>query len=377
MAEHAFLSASSSDRWLHCPPSAQLCAREEDPGSPYAQEGTDAHELCRYELEKALGRETRDPRPDLSFYNEEMQEGADGYVAFVLEQLAAIRETCPDPAVLVEQKLDFSKWVPRGFGTGDCVILADDLLQVIDYKYGMGVLVSAAGSDGGGNSQLKLYALGALDTYGDLYSVRRIRLSIYQPRRQNIGSFDLTKEELLAWADNTLAPAAKLAFAGEGGFAAGDHCVFCRIRATCRKRAEYNQELAGYDFAPPPTLTEAEIAEILPRLDQLTGWAEDLKAYALQKAVQGTAFPGFKLVEGRSSRRFTSETEVAKIVTEAGYEAWDKKLQTISSLQKQMGRKTFNELLGGYLEKPRGKPVLVPAGDSRPPFSPAEADFKA
>ncbi|MBR3333133.1 MAG: DUF2800 domain-containing protein [Clostridia bacterium] len=376
MAKHAFLSASSSDRWLHCPPSAKLCAQEEDPGSPYAQEGSDAHALCQYELEKALGRESKDPRPDLTFYNEEMQEGSDGYVAFVMEQLAAIKETCPDPAVLVEQTLDFSKWVTHGFGTGDCVIVADDLLQIIDYKYGMGVLVSASGSDGTGNSQLKLYALGALDTFGDLYSIKRIRLSIYQPRRQNIDSFDLTKEELLSWAENTLAPVAKLAFAGDGDFTAGDHCVFCRIRSTCRKRSEYNRELAKYDFAPPPTLTEAEIAEILPRLDQLTSWAEDMKAYALQEAVKGIAFPGFKLVEGRSNRRFTDETAVAKIVTEAGYEAWDRKLQTITNLQKQMGRKIFNELLSSYIEKPRGKPVLVPATDNRPAFNPAEADFK-
>lgn len=376
MPKHAFLSASSSDRWLHCPPSAKLCAQEEDTGSPYALEGSDAHELCQYELEKQLGRNPKDPRPDLTFYNEEMQECADGYVAFVMEQLAAIKETCPDPAVLVEQTLDFNRWVNHGFGTGDCVIIADDLLQIIDYKYGMGVLVSATGTDGTGNSQLKLYALGALDTFGDLYDIKRIRLSIYQPRRQNIDSYDITKEDLLLWADNTLAPIAKLAFDGEGDFAAGDHCVFCKIKATCRKRAEYNQSLARYDFAPPPTLSPEEIAEILPQLDQLTGWADDLKSWALQEAIKGTAFPGFKLVEGRSNRRFTDESAVAKIVTDAGYEAYDRKLQTITSLTKQMGRKTFNELLGSYIEKPQGKPVLVPTSDSRQPFNPAQADFR-
>ena len=376
MPKHAFLSASASDRWLHCPPSAKLCAQEEDTGSPYALEGSDAHELCQYELEKQLGRNPKDPRPDLTYYNEEMQEGADGYVAFVMEQLAAIKETCPDPAVLVEQTLDFSRWVNHGFGTGDCVIIADDMLQIIDYKYGMGVLVSAAGTDGTGNSQLKLYALGAIDTFGDLYDIKRVRLSIYQPRRQNIDSYDMTVDDLLRWADNTLAPIAKLAFDGEGDFAAGDHCVFCKIKATCRKRAEYNQSLARYDFAPPPTLSPEEIAEILPQLDQLTSWADDVKAWALHKAINGTAFPGIKLVEGRSNRRFTDEDAVAKIVTEAGYDAWDRKLQTITSLTKQMGRKTFNELLSGYIEKPQGKPVLVPASDSRPAFSPAQADFR-
>lgn len=376
MPKHAFLSASASDRWLHCPPSAKLCAQEEDTGSPYALEGSDAHELCQYELEKQLGRDAKDPRPNLTYYNEEMQEGADGYVAFVMEQLASNKETCPDPAVLVEQTLDFSRWVNHGFGTGDCVIIADDLLQIIDYKYGLGVLVSASGTDGTGNSQLKLYALGAIDTFGDLYDIKRVRLSIYQPRRQNIDSYDMTVEDLLRWADNTLAPIAKLAFDGEGDFAAGDHCVFCKIRATCRKRAEYNQSLARYDFAPPPTLSPEEIAEILPQLDQLTSWADDLKSWALQEAVKGTTFPGFKLVEGRSNRRFTDENIVAKIVTDAGYDAWERKLQTITSLTKQMGRKTFNELLGSYIEKPQGKPVLVPTSDSRPTFNQAATDFK-
>lgn len=376
MPKHAFLSASASDRWLHCPPSAKLCAQEEDTGSPYALEGSDAHELCQYELEKHLGRDAKDPRPNLTYYNEEMQEGADGYVAFVMEQLAAIKETCSDPAVLVEQALDFSRWVNHGFGTGDCVIIADDLLQIIDYKYGLGVLVSASGTDGTGNSQLKLYALGAIDTFGDLYDIKRVRLSIYQPRRQNIDSYDMTVEDLLRWADNTLAPIAKLAFDGEGDFAAGDHCVFCKIRATCRKRAEYNQSLARYDFAPPPTLSPEEIAEILPQLDQLTSWADDLKSWALQEAVKGTTFPGYKLVEGRSNRRFTDENTVAKIITDAGYDAWERKLQTITSLTKQMGRKTFNELLGSYIEKPQGKPVLVPATDSRSPLNKAATDFK-
>ena len=376
MPKHAFLSASSSDRWLHCPPSAHLCAQEEDLGSPFAQEGTDAHALCQYELEKQLGRESKDPKEDLTFYNEEMQEAADGYVAFVMEQLADIRKNCPDPAVFVEQTLDFSKWVTHGFGTGDCVIVADDLLQIIDFKYGVGVLVSAAGSDGNGNSQLKCYALGALDSFGDLYNIRRIRLSIYQPRRQNIDSYDLSVEELLRWADNTLAPIAKLAFAGDGEFSAGDHCVFCKVRATCRKRAEYNMEITKYDFAPPPTLTAEEIAEILPKLDQITSWAEDLKDHALKEALKGTEYPGWKLVEGRSSRKITDEAAAAEIIAEAGFEPWEKRLQTITALTKQMGRKTFNDLLSGLIEKPRGKPTLVPESDQRPAYNTAEQDFR-
>lgn len=179
MPKHAYLSASASERWLKCPPSAKLCAQEEDRGSPYAQQGTDAHELCQYLLEKALHRPCRDPTEDLTWYNAEMQEAAEGYRDFVMEQIEEAKKLCNDPLICVEQTLDFSKWVEHGFGTGDCVIVADDLLHIIDFKFGLGVLVTASGEDGTGNSQLKCYALGALDTFGDLYDIQRIRLSIY------------------------------------------------------------------------------------------------------------------------------------------------------------------------------------------------------
>lgn len=262
MAKHAYLSASASERWLKCPPSAKLCAQVEDKGSPYAQQGTDAHELCQYLLETALGREATDPVENLTWYNAEMREAAEGYRNFVMEQVEAARQLCKDPLVCVEQTLDFSKWVEHGFGTGDCVIVADDLLHIIDFKFGLGVLVEATD-----NSQLKCYALGAFDTFGALYDIRRIRLSIYQPRRENVDTFELAKDELIRWADEILAPTAKLAYEGGGEFHAGDHCRFCKVKATCRKRAEYGMELAGYEFAEAPTLSEAEIAEILPRID--------------------------------------------------------------------------------------------------------------
>ena len=206
MAKHAYLAASASERWLHCPPSAKLCAQEEDQGSPYAQQGTDAHELCQHLLEKALGRQTRDPTEDLTYYDTEMQEAAEGYASFVMEQVAEAKTLCADPLICVEQTVDFSKWVPHGFGTADALIVADDLLYITDFKYGVGCLVSADGEDGTGNSQLKCYALGALDTFGDLYSINRIRLSIYQPRRENVDTFELTKADLLKWADDAAPP---------------------------------------------------------------------------------------------------------------------------------------------------------------------------
>lgn len=372
---HAYLSASASQRWLACPPSAKLCAQEEEVSSEYAMQGTCAHELGQYLVEKALGRNVQDPTQDLTYYDGEMQEAAEGYAQFVMEQVAAAKALCPDPLVCVEQTLDFSKWVEHGFGTGDCVIVADDLLQIIDLKYGMGVLVSAAGEDGDGNTQLKCYALGALDTFGDLYDIKRVRLTIFQPRRDNVESYDLTVEELLDWANTVLAPTAKLAYEGKGEFRAGEHCQFCKIKASCRKRAETNLELAKFEFRPPAKLSPEEIAEILPKVEQLADWAEDIKTYALQKALGGTHFPGFKLVEGRSARKFTDEKKVAEIVTSAGYDPYEKKLLGITTMTKQLGKKKFEELLSGFVTKPRGKPVLVPESDKRSIYSDAKKDF--
>ena len=375
MAKHAFLAASASERWLHCPPSAKLCAQEDDQGSEYARQGSDAHALCEHLLLKALGRETRDPTEDLTYYDAEMQEAAEAYAAFVMEQVAEAKTVCHDPLICVEQTVDFSKWVQHGFDTADALIVADDTLYITDMKYGVGCLVSADGEDGTGNSQLKCYALGAIDTFGDLYDINRIRLSIFQPRRDNVDTFELTKADLLQWADEVLAPIAKLAYEGQGEFEAGNHCQFCRVKATCRKRAEYAMELAKYEFADAPTLDENEIAEILPQIDTLVSWAEDIKSYALNQALSGVRYPGFKLVAGRSNRKYADEAAVARVVSEAGYDPYDKKLVGITEMTKRLGKKRFEELLNGLLIKPEGKPVLVPVTDTRPELNNAKNDF--
>ncbi len=375
MAKHAFLAASASERWIRCPPSAKLCAQEEDRTSLYAQQGTDAHELAAYLAEKALGRNSRDPTEDLTWYDAEMQEAAECYASFVMEQVAEAKKLCADPLVCIEQTLDFSKWVEHGFGTGDCVIVADDLLHIVDLKYGVGILVSASAEDGTGNSQLKCYALGALDTFGDLYDIHRIKLSIFQPRRENVDTFEMTKEDLLKWADEVLAPIAKLAYEGLGDFAAGDHCQFCKIKASCRARAEYSIELAKYEFAEAPTLDADEIAAILPQIDSLVSWAEDIKEFALQQTLSGIRYPGFKLVEGRSNRKYTDEVAVAQVVSRAGYDPYEKKLLGITAMTKQLGKKKFDELLGGLIAKPQGKPVLAPNTDKRPEYNTAQSDF--
>ena len=375
MPKHAFLSASSSHRWLACPPSALLCAKEADQSSAYAKQGSDAHELCEYLLLKALGHAPPDPTENLDYYDAEMLSCAEGYRDFVMEQVEEAKKLSADPLICVEQRLDYSRWVENGFGTGDCVIVADDLLHVIDYKYGLGVLVSASGDDGTGNSQLKCYALGALDTFGDLYDIRRIKLSIYQPRRENVDTFEMTVEDLLRWADNVLSPTAKLAFTGDGEFCAGDHCVFCKVKATCRARADYSMELAKYEFEKPAMLDDEEIAAILPMIDSLVSWATDIKEFALQQALSGTVYAGYKVVEGRSNRKYSDETAVAKIVQDAGYDPFEKKLLGVTAMQRQLGKKKFQELLGGFLYKPPGKPVLVPTSDSRPEMNTAANDF--
>ena len=371
MGKHALLSASSSHRWLNCPPSARLCEKYEDTGSEYAQEGTDAHSLCEYKLKQALGMTAADPTENLSFYNEEMEQCALDYAAYVLELVEDAKKSCKDPVVLIEQQLDFSRFVKDGFGTGDCLIVADKILHIIDFKYGLGVLV-----DADNNPQLMCYALGALATYDCLYDIQNVKLTIFQPRRANISTFEISKESLMEWADGFLKPTAALAYNGEGEFNAGDHCQFCKVKATCRKRAEYNMELAAYDFEQPANLDEAEIAEILPRIDCLVTWANDIKDYALQQAMSGTEYPGFKIVEGRSVRKYTDDKAVASIVTDAGYDPYEKKILGITAMTSLLGKKKFEELLGGMIMKPPGKPALVPESDKRPAINTAKDDFK-
>lgn len=376
MPKHAYLSASASHRWLACPPSAKLCANILDQASEYAQQGTDCHELCAYLVEKALGKDVIDPTENLTYYDAEMQNCAEEYRNYVLEQIEAAKEFCKDPQIMIEQRLDFSRWIENGFGTGDCVIVADEVLQIIDYKHGLGILVSAGDDEHGGNSQMMCYALGALEVFGDIYDINQIKMTIFQPRRNNISTYTISKEDLLKWADEVLAPTAQLAYVGKGEFNAGDHCTFCKVKATCRKRAEYNLELAKYDFEMPATLDDTEIAAILEKVDEMISWGNDIKDYALQQAQSGVHFEGWKIVEGRSNRKYTDENAVADTVKDAGFDPYEKKLLGITAMSTLLGKKKFEELLGGLIYKPPGKPTLVPESDKRPAMNTAKDDFK-
>ena len=370
-AKHALLSASSAYRWLACPPSALLSAKYGDTSSSYAQEGTAAHALAEYKVLKALGRKADDPTENLDYFNEEMDEATDAYAGYVLEQVAEAKKATTDPIVMVEQRVDFSTYVPDGFGTADALIIADGKLSITDLKYGQGVLVEADH-----NPQLMCYALGAYEMFFALYDIETVSMTIFQPRRDNVSVFEMKASDLLGWAENTLKPAATLAAQGEGEFTVGEHCRFCKAKADCRARAEANLALARYDFALPPTLTDADIEAILPLLDELTSWAEDIKAYALTRAVAGKEWHGYKLVAGRSNRKYVNEDAVAKKVSDAGFNPYEEKLLGITAMTKLLGKNRFEELLSSLIEKPQGKPTLVPESDKRPAMNSAKEDFK-
>ena len=358
---HAILSASSSHRWMNCTPSARLEREFADRETEAAAEGTAAHALCEHKLRRALKMRSRKP---VSKYDcDEMDAYTDGYVEFVLEQLAQAKLECSDPLVLIEQRLDFSCWVPEGFGTGDCLIVADKLLHIIDFKYGQGVLVEAEE-----NPQMMLYALGALRLFDSLYDITEVSMSIYQPRRDNVSTWAISVDELNAWAENVLKPKAELAHKGEGDYLPGPWCQFCKAAVKCRARAEEKLQLARFEFAPPPLLSDEEIEDILTKLDDLTKWASEIQAYAQDAAVNhGKAWKGFKLVATRTNRRYTDEEAVVKAANEAGYhDIFKKSLIPITEMEKLMSKKEFQRILGSLVEKPQGRPTLVPVTDKRP-----------
>lgn len=368
--KHAVLSASSSHRWLNCTPSAVLEKSFENKGNEAASEGTAAHELCEHKLKKALKR--RSKRPVSDYNTDEMEECSDAYVDFVMEQYEQAKQKCKDPVVLIEQRLDFSAYVPDGFGTGDCLIVADDTLHIVDFKYGLGVLVEAEH-----NPQMMLYALGALAIYQDLYDIEFVAMTIFQPRRENISTWTIPVSELLDWAENELKPKAELAANGEGEYCSGDWCTFCRAKATCRKRAEDNLKMARLDFQDPPLLSDEEVAEVLAQLPDLTKWAAEVQEYALEQATKhGKHWTGFKIVRSVSRRKYTDEEKVAQTAIKAGYEdIYRSTLIPITEMEKLMGKKNFAEILGDLVHKPPGKLTLAPETDKRPAVDVFE-DFK-
>lgn len=368
MDDHAVLSASGSHRWLNCTPSARLELEFENTGSEAAREGTAAHALCEHKLKRALHMRSR--RPVSDYDSDEMEECTDAYAKFVMEQYEAAKQVCKDPVILIEQRLDFSCYVPDGFGTGDCLIISDDRLHIIDFKYGMGILVDAED-----NPQMKLYALGALAMYDALYDIREVSMTIFQPRRESVSTWTVPVEDLKAWAENELKPKAKMAYDGEGEYLPGEWCTFCRAAVRCRARAVEKLKLAQTEFRVPPLLTDAEIEEILAVLPDLTKWANEITAYALDAALNhGKEWNGFKVVEGRSVRKYRDEADVAEAAKEAGYkDIYRQSLIPLTEMQRLMGKDRFEEILGGLITKAPGRPTLVPMSDKRPAMNVSNA----
>lgn len=357
---HALLSALSAHRWLHCPPSALAVDGVADTPSDAALQGTATHALAEYKLLRFLKHRAK--RPTSEWIDEEMEGHTDDYVAFVAQHLLSAQEHCPDPQVYVEQRLDYSHLAPGGFGTGDCVIVAEPTLQVIDLKYGMGVEVSPVE-----NPQLMLYGLGALAAFNALYNIEEVALSIFQPRRANVETWTISTTDLIAWGENTVKPIAEIADRGGADYQAVPWCQFCRIAPTCRARAESNLALAKHEFAPPAELSIDEVTDVLAKIPELKAWASNVEAWALAKAQAGTEIPGFKVVAGRSIRKYTDEAAVAEAAKKAGYsDIWDKRLIGITAMQRLMGKHAFAEVLGGLVVKPEGKPTLVPESGKRP-----------
>ena len=359
MSKHAFLSPSGSHRWLNCTPSAMLESEFPDGSSSAAEEGTAAHAFCEHKLKKALRR--RSKRPVSDYDSDEMQEYTDSYVDYVLEQLEVAKQTCKDPMVLIEQKVDFSEYVPDGYGTADCIIVSDDTLQIIDFKYGH-ILVTVEE-----NPQLMCYSIGALNLFDSLYDIKEVTMHIFQPRRENVQSWTIPVDELKAWAENELKPKAQMALNGEGEYHPGEWCQFCKAAVRCRARAEEKLRLAQQEFKMPPLHTDSEIEEVLTILPDLTKWADGILAYATDAAVNhGKEWSGFKVVEGRSVRKYKDEELVAQAAKDHGYtDIYRQSLITMTEMQKLMGKKQFDQILGDLIVKPQGKPTLVPVTDKR------------
>ena len=382
---HAILSASGAHRWLNCTPSARLEEPLPDTSSIYAQEGTLAHDLGELELKRLLMEiDQSEYRKQLKaiqsheLYSAEMMGYIDQFATYVMEQYMEAKERSPDAVIFLEQRLDFSRWVPEGFGTGDCTIISDKVMEIIDFKYGKGVEVEAED-----NVQMMLYALGALDTYGYIYDIDTVRMTIHQPRIDNVSSWEMGADELLQWADEVLRPKAETAWAGEGEPIPGDWCRFCKVKNRCKARAEAAMSVpSDFDYKDPNLLTVDEIAEILHEVDAIEAWAKDIRDYALVQARDnGVKFKGWKLVEGRSIRRYSDPEQVEKVLRAAKYKVKDiykpRELKGITDMTKLLGRKKFQELLEepGLVVKPEGRPTLVPEDDKRPEINSAASDF--
>ena len=375
---HAKLSASGSDRWMGCTRSSAFEAQFPEPSpTTHSEKGTFYHDVARQDISVHLGLPVLPLPPELMHYDSPEHRAEVGiYISFAITLIEEARAKDPTTQVLLERRVDFSRWVPQGFGTADLIVITDRTAYVVDLKFGKGLKVDAPG-----NSQLRLYALGAIEMFSHLYDFDQIINIIVQPRLGHMSQEGLTTKELLEWAETEVAPKAKLAWAGEGDFVPGDHCRWCRGKAQCPARNDSNLALARHDFAEPASMTDPEIAEVLAQAQKLYVWVRDLEEFAYRQALNGRQWPGFKLVEARGSRKFTDVTAAAQVLIDAGISSddiFENNLRSLTALETKLGKNKFAQLLGDLIAKTPGKPMLVPVTDKRVEFHPlaaAAADF--
>lgn len=374
---HAILSASSSHKWLVCTPSARLEEQFPNKTSEYMEEGTLAHEIAEFKVKsyflEATPKSTYTRRLNKfkkeKLFNQEMLGHTDTYLEFIKGEVFQTKTT---PFIAVEQKIDYSKYAPEGFGTADCILIGENTLQVIDFKYGKGVKV-----DADNNPQMKLYALGVLEQFGIFYDIRNIKMSIIQPRIDNVSSFEMTKEDLLEWGENTVKPQAQKAFMGVGEFIQGEHCKFCKAKGTCEFRATENIKVIEEIKSISGLLTNEQIGEFLIKTEGIEQWIKDLKTSGLEKILKGEDIPGWKAVEGKSNRKITDVDKAFEVLEANGFDPailYERKPITLTQLEKIVGKKKLTETIGNYIDKPKGAPTLAKESDKREPFRVSAAE---
>jgi hypothetical protein len=381
---HALLSASGAKRWLNCTPSPRLEENfAEGAESPFAKEGTLAHEFGDIALQKYTKKITLPKYRKLvavlrknEYYTDEMEDQVEKYTTYVIEQFKAAKRITKDALLLVEDKVDLTSYIEDGFGTNDSTIIADRTLEVGDLKYGKGIRVDAEDND-----QLKLYGLGALMAYDLMYDIKDVRLTIIQPRLDHISSWVISAEDLIKWGEEVVIPKAREAYAGAGEQCVGDWCRWCKVKPKCRALAEQSLEMAKHDFADPRLLTDTEIIENYRKIPQLQEWAKSVSEYVLTEALGGKPWEGYKLVEGRSNRKWSDTEMVVRKLQEEAYaddEILNTSLKGIGDIEKLLTKPIFADLLGLMVNKPQGKPTLVSETDKRPAMGieSAKSDFK-
>lgn len=370
---HAKLSASGASRWINCPPSVALESNFPDKPSQFAEEGTWAHAIAEKKLLKYINKS----RKKIPCEDKEMDEYTDQYKDYCVEVYNKLRKKCKDTVFLVEQRLDFSTHVPGGFGTGDCVLISDSEIHVIDLKYGKGVEVSAQD-----NPQLRLYGLGACNSFELLYDFDTVVVHIMQPRLDNVDSESISVKDLKAWANDVVVPAAQLADKGEGEFKCGSHCKFCKAYAACKTQKEHNMSLLKFNYGDPNLMSLEDMQEVLAKVDDLKRWSESVKSYALDRILDGHEIPGYKAVEGRSNRIITDTEKVAALLQAEGFDEAmiykPQELLALGGLEKLVGKTDFAKLAKDYITKPEGKPTLALESDKRKSITrnDAQDDFK-